>query len=341
MLTSIIDSATSLCAAEGATVYIVDSTKDIIWRAQSSSSDKSVVVPAGCGLVTDVAETQTLVCLDDVTADSRFDPQVDVVATRSGKKLVARNLLCIPLMQGNCTQAVGVLQVFNSQSGTFSQTDQMLMKMLADQAAVSIRNAMMYQEMSAAQHHTRDFTNLALDLSATTSKSQVMMKLLEGGKQMLHAENIYLYVLDGDSDKVMVRFDESGKSKKVHKTSAVSRVLLTGSTINLMERRAAIREEMSVGESSETAEKAEVIGGSSKHVSVNVLAAPLMEKTGIFGAFEAVNGSSMYGAADEELIKELCNLATRVLRGYSLNSDVEEKMTASEKGKEKDAKPQQ
>ena len=179
------------------------------------SANESVVLPSGRGLVADVAETQTAVCVEDVTSDARFDANVDYLSSADGRELVARNVLCVPLMQGTGTQAVGVLQVFNTQASTFSEMDKMLIKMLADQAAVSIRNSMMYQEMSVAQHHTRDFTKLALELSAATKKdvSFLVRKLLEGGKHMLRAEKMFLYILDGDNDKVMIRFDQAGQCK--------------------------------------------------------------------------------------------------------------------------------
>jgi len=130
----------------------------------------------------------------------------------------------------------------------------------------------------------------------------------------------------------------AGQSKRVHKTSAVSRVLLTGSTLNLIERRSTDREqprdsaqaehdglrdsnaelvEDGVGLHTSSSRPQEASSSSSrrplahisadisspKHVTVNVMAAPLMEKTGIQGAIEAVNSASMYGAGEEELIK--------------------------------------
>jgi signal transduction histidine kinase len=79
--------------------------------------------------------------VNDVHSDPRFSPLVD---TRTG--FLTKSALCVPLeLQGKC---IGVLEVLNKRSGQgFDAEDLSLMVTIANQAAIAIERAQLYQTL--------------------------------------------------------------------------------------------------------------------------------------------------------------------------------------------------
>jgi diguanylate cyclase (GGDEF)-like protein len=100
-----------------------------------------------------VARHREAVNVDDVQADPRHD---STLARRTG--LVARNMLCVPLVHRDAL--VGVLQVINKVGAPGFTTDELrLVQTLASQAAIAVAHAQLYNRVEVASL-TDDLTGL-------------------------------------------------------------------------------------------------------------------------------------------------------------------------------------
>ncbi|MEX3940317.1 AAA family ATPase [Paraburkholderia sp. BR10937] len=123
----------------------------------------SDILPASIAYTT--LRTKESVLLDDALADSHYGTDAYVRSHRS------RSIMCVPLIkQGELT---GLLYLENGQiSGTFTLARLRILEVLASQAAISLENAKLYQNIeseherrAAAERHLRD-TQGKLDRAA-------------------------------------------------------------------------------------------------------------------------------------------------------------------------------
>jgi signal transduction histidine kinase len=107
----------------------------------ASEEVRSITLAMGQGVLGAVAATGKTVRVDDVTQDSRFDSSVD---RKSG--FVTRSLLATPIQwRGNL---LGVLEVVNKKDGNgFSQSDERLLEIVANQAAIAVENSRLVEQM--------------------------------------------------------------------------------------------------------------------------------------------------------------------------------------------------
>ncbi len=111
-----------------------------------------------------VAQTRAAVLLQDALADERFGSQ------RSVLELNLRSVFCVPLLTPSAL--VGVIYADNrSVSGRFTQSDVDLMTIFANQAAIAIDNARLYEETVRA--------NIEMETWAHTLEQRVAQRTVE------------------------------------------------------------------------------------------------------------------------------------------------------------------
>jgi phosphoserine phosphatase RsbU/P len=137
------DIARHCCAmidCERASIFLHDPKTDELWTKIALGS-KEIRVPAGAGIVGLVFKSNQLFHCRDPYNDPRFNPEPD---RRSG--FVTRNLLTCPMVDVN-RKPIGVIQAVNGKSAQgFTESDEMLLQLLADQAGVAIQRYGLQQE---------------------------------------------------------------------------------------------------------------------------------------------------------------------------------------------------
>lgn len=136
LLQLIVDATGSLFGAEAASIALFERDPDRLeFRVAGGAQGSGVVgisVAPTEGIVGYVYSTGEAVALSDISADPRFDRDV---AEKTG--YVPRSVAAVPLVTDE--QVVGVLQVFDKQSGeTFSVRDMELLAAFAAQAGAAI-----------------------------------------------------------------------------------------------------------------------------------------------------------------------------------------------------------
>ncbi|MCM8788495.1 MAG: HD domain-containing protein [Candidatus Omnitrophica bacterium] len=101
---------------------------------------KTIRLKPGEGIAGWVAQNRQVLIVNDVQNDPRFFKGAD---KKSG--FITKTMICVPITIKD--RLLGVLQTINKKNGLFSEYDAELLKALANQVAVAIENAKLYNEL--------------------------------------------------------------------------------------------------------------------------------------------------------------------------------------------------
>jgi phosphoserine phosphatase len=143
LLQRIAEAAVSVLGAERASIFLHDATSDELVTTVAMGS-ATIRVPANRGIVGAAFGSAQVVHVPDAYADERFNPDVD---RASGFR--TRDVLAAAMADVH-GKPLGVLQVVNSPSGVFDESDKLLIQLLADQAGVAIQRYRLQQDAMKA-----------------------------------------------------------------------------------------------------------------------------------------------------------------------------------------------
>ena len=146
-----IEAATRLVHAETGSLLLVDQeTGDLFFEVALGDTEnalKEIRLPKGQGIAGSVAGSGRPIIIHDVQSDPRFFKTAD---ERSFFK--TKSMLCVPVMTKERT--IGVLEAINKNEGLFDEADQEGLCALANQVAVAVENANLYQQLKETFHET-------------------------------------------------------------------------------------------------------------------------------------------------------------------------------------------
>ncbi len=144
LLRRIIDAARELTDTEEASILLIDpATGELRFEASSNLSRaemEAIPVPMQGSLAGWVATHGEPVLVRDARSDARWFPRVDKTTRFS-----TRNLLAVPMNLHN--RPIGVLEAINKRGDQpWSGDDRDILAALADQAAIAVQNARLFQQ---------------------------------------------------------------------------------------------------------------------------------------------------------------------------------------------------
>ncbi len=148
-----IEAATTLADAETGSLLLVDrETGELFFEvALGDYGDRirEIRLARGQGIAGWVAEKGEAVIINDTQSDPRFFKGADEKSA-----FTTRNMICVPVRTKDRT--IGVLQAINKKSGAFDDLDKEGLVALANQVAVAVENATLYQELKDAFYGTAE-----------------------------------------------------------------------------------------------------------------------------------------------------------------------------------------
>jgi PAS domain S-box-containing protein len=146
VLTILMDQTATMLDAEAGSVSLLDEESGelvfMVAAGPKAHEIKGLKLPPGQGIAGWSAQEGQPVLVPDVSKDARWYGQVD---QETG--FVTRSLLCVPLISKD--RVVGVVQVLNKRTGTFSEYDLSLLSSLTTVAATALENAQLYEKIRA------------------------------------------------------------------------------------------------------------------------------------------------------------------------------------------------
>ena len=138
------EAATRLMGTEVGSLLLIDAAAGELYfevaLGEKGERVKQLRLKIGQGIAGWVAETGQPAVVNDVSADPRFYRQADA---RSA--FVTRNMICVPVRSKD--RMLGVLQAINKRDGLFTDQDLQDFTSLANQVAIAIENALLYEEL--------------------------------------------------------------------------------------------------------------------------------------------------------------------------------------------------
>jgi len=142
LLASIMRVTTELLGADRSTLFIHDRRTNELWsRVAEGMGTKEIRFPAGAGIAGAACANREVINIPDAYADPRFNQEVD---RRTGYR--TRSILCMPVVN-KTGRTIGVTQVLNKHDGPFTDMDIARLKAFTAQAAVSLENAQLFEEV--------------------------------------------------------------------------------------------------------------------------------------------------------------------------------------------------
>ena len=141
LLGVILETALGLVDGDRGTVYLLDEEKKELWSRVLKGGERiEIRMPTGSGIAGYVAATGDTLNIPDAYFDTRFNPDFDRV---TGYR--TRSILCMPMKNRDGT-IVGVFQILNKRSGTFTAEDESVLDALSVHAAIAVENARLYEQ---------------------------------------------------------------------------------------------------------------------------------------------------------------------------------------------------
>ena len=148
-----IEAAVRLLEVEAGSLMLVDQeTGDLFFEVALGDRGKEVKevrLKRGEGIAGWVAEKGEALIVHDVQLDRRFFKAADQHST-----FMTKNILCVPVKSKN--RILGVLEALNKKHGDFDEDDEQALMALANQVAIAIENANLYQELMETFYATTE-----------------------------------------------------------------------------------------------------------------------------------------------------------------------------------------
>jgi HD-GYP domain-containing protein (c-di-GMP phosphodiesterase class II) len=203
-----INAATSLLDAETGNLLLIDQeTEEIFFEAGLEEKLKKLRLKKGEGIAGWVAETGEPLIIQYTRSNHEFLKQAD-----KNDAFAIRDMICVPLKTKD--KVIGVLQVINKKHDFFDEDDKEVLIALANQVAIAIENANLYQELKGAFYcmamalaeaiekrdsYTGGHTKRVMDYSVSIGKTM--------GLPRRELENLELAAILHDVGKIGVKDD--------------------------------------------------------------------------------------------------------------------------------------
>jgi len=184
-LASVLDrisrSVTALIGSTGCAIGLLDApgTSLVNAAAHGFRTDewRALALPVGEGLMGRCAETGQAIRVDDVRHDARSARRD--VDEREG----IRSMLCVPLRVGG--RQLGVISAFSTRRAAFTAHHQRVLEAFAEQAAIAIQNAQLFEQSVSSARETRALLEAGRAVTASLDLERTIHVIMEQARTVL------------------------------------------------------------------------------------------------------------------------------------------------------------
>jgi transcriptional regulator with GAF, ATPase, and Fis domain len=176
LLGALVDAVVRQVGCEKGTLYLVDGAAQTLTSivADVPAEIGVIKLAVGQGIAGTVAREAKPVRIPDAQTDPRFDSRFD---KQTG--FVTRSVLAVPMFDAN-KDVIGVLQLLNKKSGTFTLQDEATTMPLAKQAGSVLERTSLYAELKRKSPlKDADRPRLAFRFNQIVGESDVMKRVYE------------------------------------------------------------------------------------------------------------------------------------------------------------------
>ena len=165
LLARILAAATQLLDSDRGTLFLYDAKRNELFsHVADGIASAEIRFPANAGIAGECFASGKAINIPNAYEDARFHQEID---RRTGYR--TRNMLCMPIVTKGAG-VIGVMQILNRKLGEFGPADERRLQAFCAEAAVSIQNAQLFEEVSAERNYNesilRSMSNAVLTLDA-------------------------------------------------------------------------------------------------------------------------------------------------------------------------------
>jgi adenylate cyclase len=231
LLRYIVEVSVQQTGSERGTLFLNDGkTHELYSRVAQGVGSREIRLPNDTGIAGHVFRTGKGIIVDDPYNDPRFNRSVD-----ADTGFNTRNLLSAPIVTRG-GEIIGVLQVLNKISGSFTQEDLELLKVMTAQTSMSLRSAQVMERMMAARQEEVKFLDLVAELTADMDLNAMLSKVVTEAARMLQAERATLFLNDPKTGELFSRIamgDSVGEIRLPNTAGIAGAVFTSGQAINI------------------------------------------------------------------------------------------------------------
>ncbi|MFT5170673.1 MAG: adenylate cyclase [Candidatus Marinamargulisbacteria bacterium] len=237
-LEKLVDITTGILGAERGTIFINDSESGELYsRVAQGNFRREIRIMNNSGIAGWVYTNDEPVMVKDPYKDSRFNQRVD---ERTGFK--TRNIICAPLktLQG---EIIGVSQILNKKSGSFTKKDLAVLQAITQQAAFSLQSNLSVEKIEAARQKELEFLNIVSQVSSEVQLGPLLEKIMSTVTKMLNAERSTLFINDEKTKELYTEIAD-GLGTRIrfpNHLGIAGTVFSTGESINIPHAYADLR----------------------------------------------------------------------------------------------------
>lgn len=148
MLQKVMGEATKMLNAERSTLFLNDKkTGELFSRVAQGDSIGEIRLPNHVGIAGAVFTSGETINIPYAYADLRFNPAFD---KKTG--YFTRSILCVPIIN-KVGKTIGVTQVLNKHSGTFTGEDESRLKAFTAQVSIALENAKLFDDVQNMKNY--------------------------------------------------------------------------------------------------------------------------------------------------------------------------------------------
>ena len=229
LVRKIMTKAQSFIGADRCSLFLVDKERGGLWSMVAHGTSERIHIAEGQGIAGNVAKTGETINIADAYLDPRFNQSVD---KSTGYR--TKSILCVPIKSSNgvtigCTQMINKLG-----AGEFSNTDVELMTAFNVFCGIALSNAQLYEAATKSKKKMTAMLDIALSLSTSTTLEELITSIISRARELIEAEQCYLFAVDRLHHKIRVLGDVSDEAKEFSiKNDSVGYVALTGAEVNI------------------------------------------------------------------------------------------------------------
>lgn len=168
------------------------------------------IVPITQGVMGQVAQTGEKLLVSDISQSDVYIHYAPLPAVRAE--------LAVPLkVQG---ETIGVLDIKSDRLNGIAESEAATVEILADQVAVAIQNARLFEESQRQNQELTSLYQTALVTSNIRETSELLQRLYQQIQELLHPDSVFIALYDADQDEVYLALamEQGQPLKNVHDT---------------------------------------------------------------------------------------------------------------------------
>ena len=199
VLNAISESALSLVNADNLHIYLYDTASDTFTFGAAGWQDgrhtPAVEAPRSSGMTGTVARSGSPLVINDASSHYLFQSET---SSKWGIKAIAG----YPLKHGE--EVIGVFTVTYLRPHTFSEDELLLLHLLADQAAVAVRNAALFDEVQRRLLSMSALVDMAKQVTGDLKLKSVLQTTVQTLRDLLNARASTITMLSSKEDELQV-----------------------------------------------------------------------------------------------------------------------------------------